>query len=313
MSDRGIEAALDRAETPVAHLIESAPDGPLSRLYGWAPAHRILPTKAAIAAAMMRGRVEWMLSPSRREWATSQAGVLLGEPPNDPSVEPFARRWLQERTAQTEMSWRPWAARKMPVEGIERLLQIRRSGRGVILASLHFGAMLSLHQALANAGIKVYLSGGHAPVGDKPLSGHEGRWVRTQNVWIEEAGHRWVRRGDSFEVLSHLLSRGETCWIAWDVPGPTTAHLLGRRVLIRSGLARLALETGATILPSLPIRRGFGFAVEFGEPVVAEAGETSEQLTERTGQALERMIEPVREQAHPAIVKILTGEARYTK
>lgn len=313
MSDRGIEAALERAETPVAHLIESAPDGPLSRLYGWAPAHRILPTKVAIAAAMMRGRLEWTLSPSRREWATTQARALLGTPSGGPAVEHFARRWLQERTAQTEMSWRPWAARKIPVDGIERLHQIRISGKGVILASLHFGAMLSLHQALANAGIKVYLSGGHAPVGDKPLSGHEGRWVRTQNVWIEEAGHRWVRRGDSFEVLSHLLSRGETCWIAWDVPGPTTAHLLGREIRIRSGLARLALETGAVILPSLPVRRGLGFRVEFGEQIVAETGETSEQLTERTGQALERMIDPVMEQAHPAMVRLFTEEARYTR
>jgi len=305
-----LEAALERVETPIAHRISFEPDGLLSRLYGWSPGHRVVPTTAAIALALGRGALEWRLMPSRRRLAVEQATTLLGGSSEAAAVRHLSRAWLRERTAQTEMSWRPWASRKIPVDGFDPLMQTIGAGGGAIVTSLHFGAMLSFHQAMAQAGLKVYVSGGHAPTGDKPIAGHEGRWVKTQNVWIEQLGHRWVRRGGSYVVLGELLRRGATCWMAWDTPGDTPAHLLGRPVRVRSGIASLAIDSSAPVFPELTYRDGLGFRCVVGEPLVAREGETPAELTVRIGDQLSRMAGPMVEQTHPQVARLIRrGEA----
>ncbi len=126
------------------------------------------------------------------------------------------------------------------------------------VAALHaIAEILGLDEDVAPAGaelqargLRVNLSGGRR-LWEPPLEGHEGRWIKTQNVWAEEAGARWVRKPGSFEVVRALLDRGELCWMNWDVPGNTPAVFLDRPVTAASGIARLALELGTPVLPAL--------------------------------------------------------------
>ena len=83
---------------------------------------------------------------------------------------------------QSEFSWRPWVARKMKIEGSENLREAEAEGRGVLLAGMHFGPLLSFHLAAAEMGFKLYLSGGHRPE-EGAIPGHTGRWTKTQNLW----------------------------------------------------------------------------------------------------------------------------------
>ena len=55
--------------------------------------------------------------------------------------------------------------------------------------------------------------------------------------------------------------------MAIDVPGEVDVDLAGRPARVRSGIARLALETGSPILPIVTLRRGWRFVGMIGEPI----------------------------------------------
>jgi hypothetical protein len=75
--------------------------------------------------------------------------------------------------------------------------------------------------------------------------------------WLEEAGCRIIRRGRSYRVFRALLNRGEACWFAVDAAGRVDLWLAGHAVRVQIGVASLALETGAPILPGLILRQGW--------------------------------------------------------
>jgi lauroyl/myristoyl acyltransferase len=256
-----MERRLDELERPTAHLVELTGQTPLMRVYGSAWFHRLLPDQVALRLAALRGWLEWFVVPRRRAEALELTAAIRG------AASPrFARRRLIEDAVRAEVQWRPWMCRVMSVEGYERFEAARaRSGAGVILANLHVGPFLGLVHALAARGVKLYLPGG--TWGVPTVDGLRGRWIATQNRWAEEAGCRWVPVGGSYAVLRTLLERGETCLMAVDVPGTLDVELAGRPARVRTGIARLALETGSPILPIVTLRRGWSFVGTIGEPI----------------------------------------------
>jgi lauroyl/myristoyl acyltransferase len=175
-------------------------------------------------------------------------------------------RRLIEDAVRAELQWRPRAYRGISIQGYERFEAARaRSEAGVIVANLHVGPFLGLVHALAARDVKLYLPGGEWGV--PTVAGLRGRWIATQNRWVEEAGCRWVPVGGSYPVLRALLERGEACLLAVDVPGDVDVELAGRPARVRSGIARLALETGSPILPIVTLRRGWSFVGMIGKPI----------------------------------------------
>jgi len=256
-----LERRLDELEQPKAHLVELTGQTLPIRVYGSAWFHRLLPDPVALRLAALRGRLEWFVVPRRRAEALELAGAIRGE-----ASPRFARRRLIEDAVRAELQWRPGAYRRISVEGYERFEAARaRSSAGVILANLHVGPFLGLMHAVAARGVKLYLPGG--TWGIPTVDGLRGRWIATQNRWVEEAGCRWVPVGGSYPVLRALLERGETCLMAVDVPGELEVELAGRPARVRSGIARLALETGSPILPVVTLRRGWRFVGMIGEPI----------------------------------------------
>jgi len=256
-----LERRLDELELPKAHLVELTGQTLPMRLYGSAWFHRLLPDPLALRLAALRGRLEWLAVPCRRAEALALTRAIRGV-----DSARFARRRLIEDAVRAELQWRPGTYRRISVEGYERLEAARaRSGAGVILANLHVGPFLGLVHALAARGVKLYLPGG--TWGVPTVEGLRGRWIATQNRWIEEAGCRWVPVGASYPVLRALLERGETCMIAVDVPGELEVELAGRPACVRTGIARLALETGSPILPIVTLRRGWRFVGTIGDPI----------------------------------------------
>jgi lauroyl/myristoyl acyltransferase len=201
----------------------------------------------------------------------------------------------------------------MPVEGLEHLHEARaRSNGGLILATVHVGAILGLVHALAARGLKLYLPGGEWGV--PTVEGLRGRWIATQNRWVEEAGARWVPLGDSYPVLRALLERGEACLLAVDVPGDVEVELAGRRARVRSGIARLALETGSPILPIATLRVRWGMTGFIGEPIDPAGFDDPIELTRHlvATQAPQFFLEP--EQVHAFAVDVWDDDlARATR
>ena len=256
-----LELRLDELEQPKAHLVELTGQTLPLRVYGSAWFHRLLPDRLALRLAALRGWLEWFAVPRRRADGLELAGAIRGV-----ASARFARRRLIEDAVRAEIQWRPWMCRGISVEGYERFEAARaRTSAGVILANLHVGPFLGLVHALAARGVKLYLPGGEWGV--PTVDGLRGRWIATQNRWVEESGCRWVPVGGSYPVLRALLERGETCLIAVDVPGELHVELAGRPARVRTGIARLALETGSPILPIVTLRRGWSFVGSIGEPI----------------------------------------------
>jgi lauroyl/myristoyl acyltransferase len=256
-----LERRLDELERPKAHLVQLTGQTLPMRVYGSAWFHRLIPDPVALRLAALRGRLEWFVVPRRRAEALKLADAIRGD-----ASGRFAKRRLIEDAMRAELQWRPRMCRGISVEGYERF-EAARAGTdaGVILANLHVGPFLGLLHALAARGVKLYLPGG--TWGVPTVDGMRGRWIATQNRWIEEAGCRWVPVGGSYPLLRALLDRGETCMIAVDVPGELEVDLAGRPARVRTGIARLALETGSPILPIVTLRRGWRFVGKIGEPI----------------------------------------------
>jgi lauroyl/myristoyl acyltransferase len=246
--------------------------------------------------------------PGRRYEAIELTRAIRGYPD-----ERAARRRLVEDAVRAEVQWRPWLYRRMPVEGLEHLEQARAASKGgLILATIHVGAILGLVHALAARGLKLYLPGGEW--GIPTVEGLRGRWIATQNRWVEEAGARWVPLGESYPVLRALLERGEVCMLAVDVPGDVEVELAGRPARVRGGLARLALETGSPILPIATLRVRWGMVGFIGEPIDPATFDDPVELTRYLVAAQEPRFVGEPEQVHSLAVDVWDDDlARTTR
>jgi lauroyl/myristoyl acyltransferase len=304
-----LERRLEELEQPKAHLVELTGQSLPIRVYGSAWFHRLLPTAVALRLAALRGRLEWFMVPRRRAEALALTRAIRGVESTG-----FARRRLIEDAMRAELQWRPSLYRRIPVEGLEHFQAARaRSGGAVILANVHVGPFLGVLHALAARGTRFYLPGGEW--GTTPVRhGLRGRWIAAQNRWIEEAGSRWVPLGDSYAVLRALLLRGEALLMAIDVPGSVEVDLAGRSARVRSGLAALALDTGAPILPIWTLRRGYGYVGTILESIDPADFTGKDELTRH----LVSMVSPVflhqPEQVHAYAVDVWDDDvARLTR
>ena len=169
-----------------------------------------------------------------------------------------ARRRVVEDAVRAELEWRPWLWQKLEFDGLEHLQAARGLGDGrLIVATLHLGPYPGLIHGLASHDLKLYVCQSDNYASAAALHGRRGRWSVQQMRWVEEAGCRIIPRGRSYRVFRALLSRGEACLFAVDVPGRVGLRLAGHAVGVQVGVASLALETGAPILPALVLRRGW--------------------------------------------------------
>jgi len=264
-----LAAELAEADSPTAHLLEVRDVPVASRLRSRA-FHRALPTPAGVALAVAIGRLMWRLWPDARMQSRAWARAVLGPGAPDPVVGRLGRAYLLERTASSELAWRPWLGRSMALDGLEHLEEARRDGRGTIVASPHFGPFMLIVHALCARGLRPYVISGSPRSG--PVEGRLGAWVEFQRRTREAAGGRTICTGHSFDVSRALLERGETVVMLWDVPGTQEVELLGRTAYVRSGPARLAEAAGATIVPAIAWRERSRPFARFDPPIDASDG-----------------------------------------
>jgi lauroyl/myristoyl acyltransferase len=91
----------------------------------------------------------------------------------------------------------------------------------------------------------------------------------------------------------------------WDAGGDTPARLLGRPMHLRSGIARLARETGAPIVPAFTWREGNGQVGVLGEPIDPAAHPDETSINAAIGAVVDAVVAPRRAQVHIGIAKRL--------
>src|SRR3954468_17611224 len=88
------------------------------------------------------------------------------------------------------------------------------------------------------------------------------QWLKVVSTYVDT-----FRAAGSYPRMCELLSAGETLILSFDMPGNLPMTFLGRRVGVASGTARLALESGAPIVPVTTRRAGDRQVLQVHEPL----------------------------------------------
>jgi len=163
------------------------------------------------------------------------------------------------------------AARRLgPIEmrGEDHLEAARAEGRGVILASAHFGLPAVIRLAIEARGVPVVGIGGRANRVEVTLG---------RDVWTNTRGLTRMREE---------LAAGHVCIILLDVRRGRYSELpfLGGRMPVTVGAFRIAQMTGSPLLPAFGIMTGGTprFRVDVGPPLAIPDRRSTAPFTEAT-------------------------------
>jgi lauroyl/myristoyl acyltransferase len=246
----------------VQHEVEA---GLLRRAYATPAMHRALPWPLALATVRVRAARLWKAPKVRAHAVRSMDWVLGCTGASSEAIEAAARRWVFETIKRDELTWRPWQTTRFPVEGAEVLAELRGQGRGAIVNFLHHGQYGGTFGSLARAGFPSHVAVLPSLIGPQRRS-YEGR-RRFQHIRTASTGCTIFPAKGGLDQMRELLDAGLLVSLATDVPGNTPMDVLGRRVSCGSGAARLAIETGAPIVPVTAWRRGSLQSLRLEQPI----------------------------------------------
>lgn len=236
------------------------------------------------------GWIWYALLPIRRSVARRNVAAALGLPPVE--VEAVVRAmYLNLGRSAAELLCLASAVEATEVEGEEHLRAALAGGRGVLLLSAHLGNWEVLVRAAMRTGAPTHVV-----------------TKRLHSAWAERLWRR-ARRGGAkllFErhagrAIVRALAAGEIVAFVLDqhAPEPSALRLpfLGRPAATSTGLARLALKSGAPVVPIFTHRRPDGtHAIRIG-PALSVQGDVDEPVEALTRACLAEVEAAVR--AHP--------------
>jgi lauroyl/myristoyl acyltransferase len=182
---------------------------------------------------------------------------------------------LRARSVGWEWAWRPWLLDRISVEGLDRLADIE-PGRGIIFSKWHAGPVGGIGN-LPRAVGPVYQAVGDYLFAPAP-PGYNGYQNEQTRKLLTRAGFRPIRAHGSRATFAAVLREGGRVLINPDVPGTAPVRLLGKTVEVKSGTARLALETDAVIVPVAILPHGRGWTIHVDEPIDPRAHAAWETL-----------------------------------
>ena len=146
------------------------------------------------------------------------------------------------------------------VEGKEHLEAAVRKGRGVILATFHFGVFRVIHPALLSVGFDTYLHFLRSERYADRSFGWVARAVLARKIRLDQSADRrliYHEPGRTYARIAELLRSNEIVQMLGD--GMATSKsievpFLSGTMRFPTGLARLAADTGAAIVCLFPVR-----------------------------------------------------------
>jgi lauroyl/myristoyl acyltransferase len=238
------------------------------RLYASERTHRLLPARLALAIAARTG------TPGRRHDKGSELKRsehlmkdLLLHTPRAGEAKELARRNVAEISRLRELFWRPWLLERSRVIGREHWDAARTGGRGCLVVVGHLGAVYALAPVLGRHGLPIF-SVASSHYWEPMPPGLPGLVTLRLRAYAEAQGPGTAIPSNARPGrLIELLGGGASVLIAFDVPGSASTPFLGRSVALAGGPATLALRTGASVLPMLPVRNGTRLDVQMFEPL----------------------------------------------
>ena len=243
---------------PVSLLLDSAFATPLEALAAVPAAVRgplrDVTSHGRLQVAGVHGRLRWAAHAEDRRWVADRFALPLLDTPHQRRLQRVGLRHyaLTQRCMTVEAD--PVLRTAVGLRGDVGALPKR-----TMLAFVHSPGMWLALYGLSNAGAPV------APVVDDWF--FEDPMAEVRNEAVARRGGKTIRAGDAFTQVERALEDGMLPAMAVDVAGSTPVRFFGKDARVRSGLARLALATGASIVP---IRGGFvrGRPMTFlGDPI----------------------------------------------
>ncbi|MGZ4608535.1 MAG: hypothetical protein ACXVXV_20570 [Blastococcus sp.] len=239
-------------------------DGVVARLRASELVRRVVPLPVALTASDLAQRLAVARNPRRLEAARAVMDAVLGGTDREAEARELAFEHLCARSRGWEFAWRPWLLAKIPVEGLERLASIE-PGRGIVFSKAHSGppgGMGNLPRAVG----PIYQAVGDYLFAPAP-PGYNGYQNEQSRTLLSAAGFRMIRAHGSRATFASVLKAGGRVLVNIDVPGTAPVRFLGKTVEIKSGTARLALDTDAVVVPVAILPRGRGWVIHVDEPI----------------------------------------------
>jgi KDO2-lipid IV(A) lauroyltransferase len=232
-----------------------------------------LPRPLARAAGSVIGRVAFLLLPRLRR--TGQHNLELAFPEKsaverERILHKLYRNlgWLLAEFCRMHRYTPENTASFLRYEGLEHYLAAREEGKGVLILTGHLGAweLSSFYHSLMGYPMSIVIRRLDNPLVDALVNR-----IRCLH------GNQVLHKDDFARGLLASMHRGETVGILMDTnmtpPQGVFVDFFGRPACTASGLARVAMKTGARVLPGFLLweesRRGY--ALRFGAPIALES------------------------------------------
>lgn len=292
MSPRSLEALAKRLRRVAARS---------SGLVAAALAKRV-PEARALALGAALGRLVWILLPMRRRLARRHLRIAFPDWSRE-RIDATGRacfeelgRSLAEWSRLVELS--PEQLReRVEFRGVEHLERARAAGRGVLLATAHYGnwELLPAAWRATAPGLELAVVGRHFGDGDFQDRIERRRLHGGGSLLRPDAREilRALRRGAAVGVLADLYTSERR--------GGILIPFFGRRAWTTPGPATLALRTGAPIVP-VCIRRvdGTHHRAEFRPALeIPGSGERARDIRELTARMTAIFEDVIRERPEP--------------
>ncbi len=216
------------------------------------------PLRARYAIADVVADCVYRLAPGIRASLRHNMRLALGPDATEEAVDRAARQaarhtayYYADLIGFPRMNLDEFLRKRLVIDGIDDLRAAAATGKGVILASAHYGNPELAVQGLAPLGIRVFAL--TEPLQPKQLSDlthrlreAHGHIYRTASLdGVKEA----IRRLRSGEIVAVLFDR--------DIQGTgVMVPFRGRRMRVPTGAIDLALRTGAVVFPAMVRRTG---------------------------------------------------------
>lgn len=245
-------------------------------------------------------RIAWWSSRPSREGTIANARWLLG-----PASGPRERRALGMAVMRSfydflldlgrcgGMSVEELTREAESVEGLKEYREIRALGRGAIIVTAHLGSF-----EVGAAGLRKHEPRVHVVFRRDPmdlfesLRSEQRRRLGVMEAPVDEGWMVWVRLRDALLADEVVMMQGDRL-----MPGQRGMNVpfLGGHIAVPTGPARLALATGAPIIPVFSIRGSSGkirIVLEDAVFVLPEPGpgEAVERATLAVSRAIERHV-----------------------
>ncbi len=254
-----------------------------------------MPLSWTVRAGNLCGDLWWALDRQRRQVALDNLHRAFGNEKSGREIEQLARRVFRNLGRIVfEVGWSTGIdlkkfKRHTTMIHLENYRRAIAKGRGVLMMTAHYGnwELLIYTAAVTNHPVSVI----YRRLDFKPLD-------RFFLEYRSQLGARMIRNAHAMRSILRRLRAGDAVAILFDQNVDwyegVFVDFFGHRACTNSGLALLALRTGAPVVPVCMSRVDGGFTIEFGPeiPLVRSGDKVKdvEENTRRFNRVLEEFI-----------------------